>query len=83
MSDGKAPTWGYHKTEPAQIFDLAPGEALPAGWADTPAAFAGIPNEPAPQIEAPRRGRKPMPRDASGQIIRETQQPFDQTGLSQ
>ena len=33
------PSWGYHKTKEAQIFDLAEGEKLPKGWADTPAVF--------------------------------------------
>ena len=28
------PTWGYHATEPARIFDLAEGRRLPAGWHD-------------------------------------------------
>lgn len=33
----KIPTWGYHRTEAAKVFDLAPGEELPSGWHDTPA----------------------------------------------
>ena len=33
----KIPTWGYHATEAAKVFDLAPNEALPNGWHDTPA----------------------------------------------
>lgn len=33
----KLPTWGYHRTEAAKVFDLAPGEALPNGWYDSPA----------------------------------------------
>lgn len=33
------PTWGYHRSEPARIFDLKEGEELPSGWKDTPAAF--------------------------------------------
>ena len=30
------PTWGYHATEPARIFDIPEGRALPAGWHDHP-----------------------------------------------
>lgn len=33
------PTWGYASGGDAKIFDLEPGEALPDGWADTPAAW--------------------------------------------
>lgn len=33
------PTWGYHPTKPAEIFELAKGERLPAGWYDSPAAI--------------------------------------------
>lgn len=33
------PTWGYHRTEPARIFELKDGEKLPSGWEDSPAAF--------------------------------------------
>lgn len=37
------PTWGYHQTEPARIFELGEDESLPKGWEDTPAAFADKP----------------------------------------
>ena len=30
------PTWGYHATEPARIFDIPEGRGLPAGWHDHP-----------------------------------------------
>lgn len=30
------PTFGYHRTKGAKIFELKPGERLPAGWADRP-----------------------------------------------
>jgi hypothetical protein len=30
----KLPTWGYRSGK-ARVFELAPGEALPKGWADT------------------------------------------------
>lgn len=61
------PTWGYSADGSAQIFNLADGEGLPDGWADTPATFeaseapAGdeqstIDGKPAP---AKRRGRPP------------------------
>jgi hypothetical protein len=43
----KIPTWGYHPNKPAQIFELAEGEKLPKGWADTPTAF-DKPEEPPP-----------------------------------
>lgn len=36
------PTWGYASGGDAKIFDLEPGEALPDGWADTPAAWLKI-----------------------------------------
>ena len=38
MAEAKktVPTWGYHKTEDPQIFDLKEGEKLPEGWHDTP-----------------------------------------------
>lgn len=36
------PTWGYASSGDARIFDLEPGEALPDGWADTPAAWLDI-----------------------------------------
>lgn len=48
MSDKKEqtfPTWGYHASEPDQIFELKKGEKLPAGWKDTPAAFEKIDEE--------------------------------------
>lgn len=55
--------WGYRADGAAEIFELAEGEDLPAGWADTPAAFDGvqvaeaIEDEP---VAAPkRRGRPP------------------------
>jgi hypothetical protein len=31
-----APTWGYHATEPARIFDIPERGHLPAGWHDHP-----------------------------------------------
>ncbi len=31
------PTWIYHPTEAAKVIDLAPGDALPDGWFNTPA----------------------------------------------
>lgn len=45
------PTYGYHRTKEPQIFDLAEGESLPRGWADTPAAFEKP--EPAEQPAGP------------------------------
>ena len=30
------PTWGYRHPGLARIFDLQPGEKLPAGWYDSP-----------------------------------------------
>lgn len=33
------PTWGYHSSGDAKIFNLKPGEDLPSGWAHTPAAY--------------------------------------------
>jgi len=32
------PTWGYHADGSSKIFQLKPGEALPTGWADSPAS---------------------------------------------
>ena len=43
VDDGKVPTWGYHADGRAEIFRLAPGEALPDGWTDSPAAIAQQP----------------------------------------
>lgn len=44
MSD-KIPTWGYKGSE-SKLFELAPGEALPAGWADSPVAAPVAAPEP-------------------------------------
>lgn len=51
------PTWGYCADGEAKIFDLAPGESLPSGWADTPAARPNPPEAPKADDEAPvKRG---------------------------
>lgn len=39
-SGATTPTFLYHPAKGARIFELAPGEAPPPGWHDTPAAFA-------------------------------------------
>ena len=44
----KIPTWGYKGAE-AKIFKLEPGEALPAGWSDSPVAVAVTLPEPDPE----------------------------------
>jgi hypothetical protein len=51
----KVPTFLYKDGE-ARIFHLAPGEAYPEGWHDTPQ-----PKSPEPEPEAPKkkRGRPP------------------------
>lgn len=38
--DDTIPTWGYSKND-SQIFDLKPGESLPAGYYDNPAKVPG------------------------------------------
>lgn len=40
------PTWGYHKTKDAKIFDLNEGESLPRGWSDAPVAKPEEEDEP-------------------------------------
>lgn len=37
------PTWGYHASEPAKIFDLEDGADLPEGWFDSPARVGAVP----------------------------------------
>ncbi|MTW19401.1 hypothetical protein GJ689_24735 [Rhodoplanes serenus] len=66
------PTWGYRPGE-ARLFDLAPGEALPAGWADAPArghhphdCERGIPPEPAAPGDAPDRQADAPPKKRKG-----------------
>lgn len=50
------PTWGYRATDgTAELFHLAPGEALPAGYVDSPAKV-GAP-EPAP-VKPASKARK-------------------------
>lgn len=59
MSD-TIPTWGYHPTEEPRIFDLKPGEKLPEGWADTPAAFAApaaLTDKPTPPAKKSTKGK--------------------------
>lgn len=34
--------WGFHPVESAKIFTLVDGEALPAGWVDSPAKLANF-----------------------------------------
>ena len=57
----KIPTWGYHTTEPAKVFHMAPGELLPQGWHDTPAKVQQHPldhdGDGRPGGSVPRRGR--------------------------
>jgi hypothetical protein len=38
MTEQTIPTWGYHARQPARVFELKPGEALPKGWRDRPLA---------------------------------------------
>lgn len=53
MSDErKIPTWGYKDGE-GKIFQLSPGESLPAGWADSPAPMAQAVSEPGPEVSEP------------------------------
>lgn len=40
MADDTIPTWGYSK-KGDQIFNLKPGESLPAGYYDHPAKVPG------------------------------------------
>lgn len=40
----KIPTWGY-KGGDSKLFELEPGEKLPAGWSDSPVAVAELPPE--------------------------------------
>src|SRR5690242_8407648 len=60
------PTFLYHPQHGARIFQLAPGDALPAGWHDTPAAFAD--RQPAEgKAHGPGgKGRAPGRRKAAG-----------------
>jgi hypothetical protein len=44
------PTWGYKAGE-AQIFQLAEGESLPAGWEDSPAKVGAVKAAPVPESE--------------------------------
>lgn len=37
--DQTVPTWGYKPDGSAEIFNLAPGEALPDGWQSSPACI--------------------------------------------
>lgn len=39
-NEGKVPTFGYHSDGRSQVFYLEPGEALPAGWHDSPSTAA-------------------------------------------
>lgn len=39
-NEGKIPTFGYHADGRAQVFHLNPGQALPAGWHDSPVTAA-------------------------------------------
>lgn len=34
--------WGFHPVESAKIFTLVDGEALPAGWVDSPAKLSNF-----------------------------------------
>lgn len=49
------PTWGYHATEAAKIFDLKPGEKLPAGWSDHPLAEGEKVSKAAETVSAPEK----------------------------
>lgn len=58
----KIPTWGYKGGE-AKIFDLEPGEKLPAGWADSPTAVVELPPE------QPKKPAKAKKADAESEAI--------------
>lgn len=63
MSDKTIPTFGYRAGE-AKLFQLAPGEALPEGWFDTPQPD----NDPEPEAaptEAPKKRGRPKKVEAS------------------
>jgi hypothetical protein len=49
------PTWGYSKDD-AKIFDLAEGEALPAGYYSNPASVPGSDAEKQYKADAEREG---------------------------
>lgn len=56
MSEKKTiPTWGYSK-DGDQIFELAPGEALPEGFVDHPAKVKGLAAERQYRADAKKEG---------------------------
>lgn len=59
--DETVPTWGYSK-DGDQIFDLAPGERLPAGYYDNPAKVPGSAAQKAYIADAEAEGA-PIPAD--------------------
>jgi septal ring factor EnvC (AmiA/AmiB activator) len=73
----KVPTWGYHAVEPARIFHLKPGEKLPEGWADTPAAFANAQAQDAGDAAGEDSGASPA-LEAAHARIRELEQIIEQ-----
>jgi len=44
---GTVAQWGYHRTEPPQIFLLRKDEPLPKGWTDKPGGEEPKASEPA------------------------------------
>ena len=52
--ENKHETWGYHPEEPAKIFILGVGEALPTGWVDSPAKLANFSGYVSPEGQPSR-----------------------------
>lgn len=55
------PTWGYKPDGSAQIFNLAPGEALPEGWQASPACIEDPALATAEALSARAAGRAYVP----------------------
>jgi hypothetical protein len=65
------PTFLYHPRHGARIFQIMPGEALPVGWYDTPAAFAGLESETNRKRATPATtGTRPRKRAAAATSAR-------------
>lgn len=61
MDDTSNPTWGYKADGSAEIFDLAPGEGLPAGWDASPSVITDPDYATAEALTARAAGRSYVP----------------------
>lgn len=61
QNDQTIKTWGYRRKEDGevegQIFDLAPGEALPQGFVDSPAKCADVADDEQPVSKSKKPGK--------------------------